>query len=1130
MAPVGGFAAALLLSAFLLLLAVGFVVGGWLIAGEIRDSSYVYSINTTLCTSSGELCTEGTLSYCARIGDFVPVAAVFGSAAWPSPDLVAPLPLNQSCPPHTRPWEVSCVLSDYAATAGNTSFGNFPTLLTLLRQPSVEAFRQYSRTHGPASYVESHPDYGACENSPASVLIAIFAVMQGAQGLGLFLGALSAISAASAGATKLGRVLQRKSKLNPFAAEGQTLERVSGHIELKDVVFAYPSAPERLAADRLCLTVNAGETVALCGPSGCGKSTTFALLERFYDPQSGVVMLDGVDLKALNVRWLRSQLGLVSQEPVLFQGTVSENVLYGKPGASEAEVEAACRMSNAHNFISNDLADGYATQVGQGGGKLSGGQKQRVAIARALIRAPAVLLLDEATSALDTESEKIVQAALDEIMQTHEQKRTTLVIAHRLSTIRNADAIAVIRQGRVAEKGTYDELFAIGEGGHFHKMAEKEAVHAEVDQLSMARAAEGASTGSAPGTPLLPAQAGVGVSPEIDVVFVGGAEKKAAGKPKERTPLKRVFAIQSGSWWLIGVGIIFSVGSGGVPVFSWRFVTSYFIALFNASHEQLLHDVWYWLGVVGIMCGTMLICVTLDSLCFGVAAARLTAKLRQAAMDALMRQDMSFFEEEGNSAGALVAFLSEKVATIEGLTGTSIQLILRVASGVVVMLVLDFVVGPYQLALVLFLAFPVMATVMSLMTKFLMPAEYAKKQGKEDTTARGLADNEAGRLIGQAVVSIRTVSSFGLEEHFYALYAASINRVLELENSQVWKQALMMGLSLTLMMFVFASIYYYLGYLLSVGATTFEAGMIPIFVLFGTLSSILGAISAGMTDVPTASAAARRLFQLVDRTSALDPTLEAGQTLERVSGHIELKDVVFAYPSAPERLAADRLCLTVNAGETVALCGPSGCGKSTTFALLERFYDPQSGVVMLDGVDLKALNVRWLRSQLGLVSQEPVLFQGTVSENVLYGKPGASEAEVEAACRMSNAHNFISNDLADGYATQVGQGGGKLSGGQKQRVAIARALIRAPAVLLLDEATSALDTESEKIVQAALDEIMQTHEQKRTTLVIAHRLSTIRNADAIAVIRQGRVAEKGTHNQLVARNDGLYQKLVKATT
>jgi ATP-binding cassette subfamily B (MDR/TAP) protein 1 len=288
----------------------------------------------------------------------------------------------------------------------------------------------------------------------------------------------------------------------------------------------------------------------------------------------------------------------------------------------------------------------------------------------------------------------------------------------------------------------------------------------------------------------------------------------------------------------------------------------------------------------------------------------------------------------------------------------------------------------------------------------------------------------------------------------------------------------------------------------------------------------LGQAAQPVQQFSAAIPQANSLRQLICRVSAIDSFDERGTTLPELRGDVEVRDVVFAYPSARDHLVCNGYSLSVSAGQTVALSGASGSGKSTIIQLIERFYDPLSGEIMLDGIDIRKMNVRWLRSQLGLVSQEPVLFTGSVAENIQYGKPGASQAEIEEAAGHANAHSFIVGDLADGYSTQVGQGGGKLSGGQKQRVAIARALIRKPSILLLDEATSALDNESERIVQAALDEIMTR--QKRTTLVIAHRLSTIRGADKIAVLKEGRVAEQGTHEELLQNPEGLYFNLVLA--
>jgi len=296
---------------------------------------------------------------------------------------------------------------------------------------------------------------------------------------------------------------------------------------------------------------------------------------------------------------------------------------------------------------------------------------------------------------------------------------------------------------------------------------------------------------------------------------------------------------------------------------------------------------------------------------------------------------------------------------------------------------------------------------------------------------------------------------------------------------------------------------------------------IPIFCMF-MMAAGAGQAQNGATDQKKASAALKRLFELVDRKSKIDYTIETGKKLNVVTGEITFENVVFSYPARTDQTVCQGYNLTVEAGKTVALVGASGSGKSTAIQLIERFYDPDQGSVKLDGVDLTELNVTWLRQQIGLVGQEPVLFSGTIAENIAYGKPGSTREEVEAAGKMANAHNFIM-EFPNGYDTEVGEKGGQLSGGQKQRVAIARAMIKNPSVLLLDEATSALDTESERVVQAALNDLITNH--ARTTIVIAHRLSTIRNADKICVVDAGRIVEEGTHDELMANASGIYFKL-----
>jgi ATP-binding cassette subfamily B (MDR/TAP) protein 1 len=290
----------------------------------------------------------------------------------------------------------------------------------------------------------------------------------GAQGLGMVEPSISAFAKARRAAAQIMKLTTRVPPINSFSDEGERLPKVQGHVKFENVEFTYPSRPDQVVCNGYNLDIPPGTTCALVGASGSGKSTAIQLIERFYDPSSGVVMLDGRDIRTFNVKWLRSQIGLVGQEPVLFSGSIADNIASGKPGATRQEVEEAAKMANAYNFI-QEFPDKFETDVGEKGGFLSGGQKQRVAIARAMIKNPAVLLLDEATSALDSTSEKVVQAALDELLA--KTKRTTIVIAHRLSTIRNADKICVVEKGKIVEEGTHDELMAIGPKGHYYKFS-----------------------------------------------------------------------------------------------------------------------------------------------------------------------------------------------------------------------------------------------------------------------------------------------------------------------------------------------------------------------------------------------------------------------------------------------------------------------------------------------------------------------------------------------------------------------------------------------------------------------------------------------------------------------------------
>ena len=414
-------------------------------------------------------------------------------------------------------------------------------------------------------------------------------------------------------AAKVLEIINRLPTIDSFSEQGLQPSQSRGEIKLTDVVFAYPTAVDHKVCNGLSLHIPPGTTMALCGASGSGKSTVIQLLERFYDPMSGVITLDGMDIKTLNVRWLRSQLGLVGQEPVLFQGTVAQNIAYGKlSGASQAEIEEAAKAANAHGFITSDLQDGYDTQVGLKGGFLSGGQKQRVAIARALIKKPAVLLLDEATSALDNKSEAVVQAALDDVMAKH--NITTIVIAHRLSTIRNANCIAVFKKGCIEEKGSYDELMA--HGGLFYTLAKKQEEIQAADKRTLDSCAVVSSVSPVANISpcdILPVEdKGVFESKSGFVKAASGSDKDETEETDEKSmPMMavicRLFGIQKDYHWALVLMFLLSAGVTVCPSVAFYQMTEAMTILYDPTPEAMRDDALRISALLGILAAVTIV-------------------------------------------------------------------------------------------------------------------------------------------------------------------------------------------------------------------------------------------------------------------------------------------------------------------------------------------------------------------------------------------------------------------------------------------------------------------------------------------------------------------------------------------
>ncbi|XP_068901227.1 ATP-dependent translocase ABCB1-like isoform X2 [Tenebrio molitor] len=931
--------------------------------------------------------------------------------------------------------------------------------------------------------------------TPANMVAVFFCTLIASWNFGIGAPYFEIFGTACGAAAKVFEILDTEPQINLYKNLGTKPKTMRGDISFKSVHFQYPSRPDVKILQGFNLDIKSGETVALVGSSGCGKSTCIQLIQRFYDATSGSVIVDDNDIKNLNLTWLRNKIGVVGQEPALFAATIADNIKYGNLSATQDDIEKAAKKANAHNFIKN-LPRGYNTLIGERGAQLSGGQKQRIAIARALIREPKILLLDEATSALDTTSEAEVQAALDAISG----ECTTIIVAHRLSTIRNANRIVVVSEGKVIEEGNHAQLMA--KKGAYHSLVVSQGLSETEDVFTEDKEVLNGVVNN--------------VAKVSETAMIESTSEENLDKDVQETTggssIISILKVNRPEWFYISVGCITSVITGSaLPVYGLVFGDIIgVLADDNDSYVREQSNLFsLYFVIIGIITG---VATFFQMYFFAIAGEKLTKRLRGNMFRAMLSQEMAWFDRKDNGVGALCAKLSGEAASVQGAAGIRIGTVLNSISTFIIANTLALYYE-WKLALVLISFSPII----------LLSVFFEQKFTQGDTQVNQKFLENSAKIAVEAIGNIRTIASLSCEQVFYENYVTELKPYVKNVKKQMHFRSIVMGVARSIMLFAYAV---GMGY----GAKLMTTANLDYGVVFKVSETVIvGSWSIGNAfsfspNFQKGLIAADRIFALLRRVPEVKNALQPLYLHHKdVKGDIKYTNVYFAYPTRPTVSVLNGLNMNILHGKTVALVGSSGCGKSTIIQLLERFYDPASGEVSLEREDVKNVDINNLRSHLGVVSQEPNLFDRTIAENIAYGANNrtVSMDEIIEAAVSANIHSFISS-LPLGYETNLGSKGMQLSGGEKQRVAIARALIRNPRILLLDEATSALDNESEKIVQEALDNA----KQNRTCITIAHRLTTIQDADVICVLNEGTVAEMGKHSELLEKK-GLYYEFYK---
>ena len=868
-------------------------------------------------------------------------------------------------------------------------------------------------------------------------------------------------------------------------------ESIKGKIEFKNIKFAYPDDEgKKPVLTGLNLVVEAGKKVALVGESGCGKSTIVNLVERLYEPIEGEVLLDGINVKEYNLEYLRSLIGYVKQEPVLFNKSIRKNIIFGREeklkelGDIDTLLNEACTDAYIKDFI-NKKQDKYEYNVGIKGNKLLPSQKQRVSIARAILLKPKIIILDEATSSLDNESEEKVRIALDLI---NKKNITTIIIGNRINIIKNADLIYAIKEGKVVEKGTHDELMA--KKGYYTSIIKSEIKKEILGDKKQHKNKDKDMR-------------------NINITYSylkGQTMKYELGQEDEdeiEFKISELFELIKDNKLSLIIGILGGLLYGAIipstSLILGKLTTSFALS----DNDKMHHKVLKWSLILLLITFIGAFCNYFRSLKLGEIASNLVTKIRKNLFRKFLELHVGFFDFESNNPNGLLSILSVEIYYLK-LFFTSILSALTITTGIIITALIIGFYYDWKLTLILFCFFPLRIFFSFYAGKFKVGG---KRKYKEIRI-------EAASYFSECVTNTKTIFSFNFQKSAIDMYKS----ILDKENKDYIKDSLILSALIAA------------GDSLSYASNSVAYKCAMKFIrhkslTFAAMNNVKKTLMSyiegtdinirGLSDYSKVKIAYKSIYKLLNTQSEINAFEETNKdkiSPKNINGKIEFKNVTFSYPTKPHQKVLRNVSFIIPAGSRVAIVGNSESGKSTIIQLIERFYDVYKGEILIDDINIKNYNLYELRKKIGLISQEPVLFKRGLYENILYGNLESTRNEVYNAANKAAIDKILNKkeyQIKDNSSSQ----------GEKQRISMARVFLKNPTILLLDNVTSSLDRDSEKEIKKKISEL----QKGRTSISVTHRLSNIINYDIIFFMDHGNLIEKGNHNELLQLKGNYYK-------